>query len=90
MFKNLFSKLEERKTYASNFLRLVNSEQNILFFDQTGFDISMHNNYIRSIKGRRVLHVVPALKSRNRSFVCLVFNIVLLRNSKIKLDYYKI
>ena len=51
--------IEQRKTYAINFLRRVNSKRNILFFDETEFNISMCNYYGKSLKGRR------ALKSRN-------------------------
>ena len=61
--------MKERRKYAIDFLRLVNSEQHIIFFDETGFNISMRNYYGRSLKGRRELHVVPAIKSRNRTIM---------------------
>ena len=42
----------------------------------------MRNYYGRSLKGRRALHVVPAIKSRNRTIMAAM-------NSE-KLIYYKV
>lgn len=76
------SMLEERKTYAINFLRIANSDRNLLFFDETGFCVSMRNYYGRSLKGKRAMHVVPALKTRNRTIMAAM--------NREKLFYYKV
>lgn len=56
---------EKRISYSKGFLQMRNSNQVIIFYDETGFQISMRNFYGRSMVGKKAVVSVPCLKSRN-------------------------
>jgi len=56
---------ERRLRYAAWFLKIHNSQKNILFYDETGFQVVMRNLYGRSKKGKKAICEVPSIKSRN-------------------------
>jgi len=45
-------------------------DSNIFFVDELGFSVSMRSRRGRSLKGTRVVQVVPGLRSRNLSVCC--------------------
>ena len=65
---------EDRKIYAERFLQLKNEyvDDAIIFFAEVGFEVKMRVAYGQSPVGERVVKVVPALRSRNISIVCVM------------------
>jgi transposase len=57
----------ERRVYSEWFLRMTNSGRIIVYFDETGFQVSMRRYYGRAPAGQRALRVVPAIKTTNRT-----------------------
>lgn len=73
---------EQRKMWCNSFLRLYNSQRTIMFFDETGFQVSMRRFYGRSQVGKRAQVVAPSLRTRNKNVMAAML--------KDRLFYYKI
>jgi transposase len=73
-------RLEARKKYCEWFLEASDS-RNIIYLDETGFQISMRRQYGRAPAGQRAVQVVPAIKTTNRTVMAAM--------SKEGLIYYK-
>lgn len=64
----------ERREYSKWFLELQNEGRNFLFFDETGFQITMRKGYGRSEKGKKAIAVTPTIKSRNKTVMAAMWN----------------
>ena len=81
--RNNEENIVERRIYALKFLELQAeySEPNIIFIDETGFNVSMRTSRGRSAVGTPAVLVVPQIRSRNISVCCAI--------SKNGIVYYK-
>jgi len=61
------SLLNERKHYSSWFLEVKNEGKNLLYFDETGFQITMRKSYGLSEKGKKAITLTLGIKSRNKT-----------------------
>jgi len=70
--RNDLAAINKRYTYAQMFLDILSEfdEKNIIFVDEVGFHISMRTRRGRSLRGKRAVHIVPGLRSRNISVCC--------------------
>ena len=66
--------INARKTYSAWFLEVKNEGRNILFFDETGFQITMRKSYGRSEKGKKAVEMTPGIKSRNKTVMACMWN----------------
>jgi len=57
--------IDTRREYAARFLNIYHGTRPIIYFDETGFQVSMRKHYGRSMAGSRAQIRVPALKTRN-------------------------
>lgn len=75
--------LEKRRLYALNWTNMVSQYDgsNIIFLDETGFNVSLRSKYGRSIKGKMAIQRVRTIRSKNFSVCCAI--------SKNKIIYYK-
>jgi transposase len=66
--------LNVRANYACEFLQLLSTtpHNNILFMDEVGFSVSMRTTRGRAPRGSRAVQVVPCLRSRNISVLCVM------------------
>jgi len=63
---SLTNELRERRIrYATWFLKLHNSNRNVMFYDETEFQVVMRNTYGRLSKEKNAICPVPSIKSRN-------------------------
>lgn len=65
---------EKRVSYACWFLKLRNENRNIIFYDETGFQVVMRNLYGRSVVGKKAIKTVPSLKSKNITVMAAMSN----------------
>lgn len=70
--RNDMKSLECRQIYALKYIGFQSmfSERNIIFIDETGFNVSMRTSRGRSKKGTPAVLVVPQIRSRNISVCC--------------------
>jgi len=61
-----------RREYSSWFLQRHNDRRNLIFIDETGFQVVMRRFYGRSLKGTRACNVVPAIRSRNKTVIAAI------------------
>lgn len=66
--------IEIRKIYAEKFITLPvrYSENQYIYIDEVGFNVSMRSSYGRSEIGSPANHVIPNLRSRNISICCAI------------------
>jgi transposase len=66
--------IEKRFLYARELLSIIPREDgvNIFFIDEVGFCVSIRSKRGRSLKGQRVIQVVPNLRTRNISVCCTI------------------
>ena len=69
-----------RYDYAVNYFQLISkiSEDEIIYVDEVGFNVSMRTRKGRSLIGSPAVHVVPAIRSRNISVYCAMGKMELL------------
>lgn len=65
--------INQRRTYSSWFLEVTNEARNILFFDETGFQVTMRRHYGRSEKGKKAIMVTPGIRSRNKTVMACMW-----------------
>jgi transposase len=72
--RNNESTVELRYNYASEFLSLLaqSDGENIFFLDEVGFCVSMRMKRGRAPKGKKAVHVVSNLRTRNISICCTI------------------
>jgi transposase len=61
--------VEDRRVYSEWFLQTYNSGSNLLFFDETGFQVSMRRRNGRSLVGTRAHAIVPCIRSTNKTIM---------------------
>jgi len=65
--------IANRKTYSVWFLDATNNCKNIMFFDETGFQVAMRKHYGRSEKGKKAIVITPCIKSRNKTIMACMW-----------------
>ena len=70
--RNAIENIEVRKQYAIQFSALpaTYSEEQIIFIDEVGFNVSLRTSRGRSLIGSPALAIVPSIRSRNISICC--------------------
>ena len=59
--------IANRKTYSVWFLDAnTNNCKNIMFFDETGFQVAIRKHYGRSEKGKKAIVITPCIKSQKQ------------------------
>lgn len=66
--------IKERKDYSSWFLEAKNEGMNFIFFDETGFQVTMRKSHGRSEKGKKAVCITPGIKSRNKTVMACMWN----------------
>ena len=74
--RNDSENISRRKEYAIDYIRSQSlySENNYIFIDETGFNVSMRTSMGRSQVGTPAVMTIPALRSRNISVCCAINN----------------
>lgn len=72
--RNSDPNIEKRREYAEEFYHLLSTIDNnkFIFIDEVGFNISMRQNYGRSMIGTRAIKIVPGLRNKNFSVCCAI------------------
>lgn len=65
--------IASRKTYSSWLLEATNNGENIMYFDEAGFQVTMRKHYGRSEKGKKAILVTPCIKSRNKTIMACMW-----------------
>jgi len=67
-----------RREYSSWMLHCHNEGRNVIFIDETGFQITMRRFHGRSQIGTRAISIVPALRTRNKTVIAAFSRVGLL------------